>query len=244
MKSTTQIHHQTSKCLFHSENWPHCSRGTNKMWEEDVSETMVSRGPLPAMCSFCSMFGLWWWMGDWGRVLTLPWCLIPASWSCSTIVMHSNTSGEWWMAVTSATCSTSFHPYLSYKETQTRQNRYCDSNPSIAQILFFVYIQLALTFCFSSSILWCLCLHDIFLSSRDLSWKMLFVSAQIIQEVGKGTRDRREGARRVECKEIFFFQDQPAYKSNPITSPWLCGIVGLNWVRRRRASSRAHIVGW
>lgn len=87
--------------------------------------------------------------------------------------------------------------------------------------------------------------HDFFFSLRDCSWKMLFASAQMIQEVGKGTRDRRERARRAECKEnFFFFQDQPAYKSNPITSPWLCGIVGLNGVRRRRASSREHIVGW
>lgn len=34
---------------------------------------------------------------------------------------------------------------------------------------------------------------------------MLFASAQIIQEVGKGTRDRRVRASLVECKGNFFF---------------------------------------
>lgn len=92
--------------------------------------------------------------------------------------------------------------------------------------------------CFSFSLCCSVCF-----SLRDLSWKMLFASAQIIHEVGKGTRGRRERVRRAECKGHFFFQDQPAYKSNPITSPWLCSIVGLNGDRRRQASSREHIVG-
>lgn len=105
--------------------------------------------------------------------------------------------------------------------------------------------QLAFTISVFLLLYFALSFHDFFFSLRDLSW-MLFASAQIIQEVGKGTRDRRERARRAECKEkiFFFFQDQPAYKSNPITTPWLCGIVGLNGVWRRRASSREHIVGW
>lgn len=41
------------------------------------------------------------------------------------------------------------------------------------------------------------------------------------------------------CQEV-----RTAYKSNPINSPWFCGIVGLNGIWRRRDSSREHIVGW
>ena len=57
--------------------------------------------------------------------------------------------------------------------------------------------------CFSFS-LFC-SLSGFLFSLRDLSWKMLFASAQIIQEVGKGTRDRRERARLAGCKGNFFF---------------------------------------
>lgn len=38
MKSATQIHYETSKCLFQSHNWPHWRR-CECQWEEGVSET-------------------------------------------------------------------------------------------------------------------------------------------------------------------------------------------------------------
>lgn len=125
-----------------------------------------------------------------------------------------------------------------YKRTQTRQNTYCDSNPLIA---FLVSFQTAGSVCLS------VCLTRYF---QDFLFicvislvKMPFSISSNKTRVWQRNKRRRERARRAEDKEPFL-QDQPAYKSNPITSLWLCSIVGLNGIRRRRNSSREHIVGW
>lgn len=80
-----------------------------------------------------------------------------------------------------------------------------------------------------------------FFSLRDLSWKMLFASAQIIHEVGKGTRGRRERVRRAECKGHFFFPRPTSIQIKSYYLPLVLQHCGIEW-RSEEASlqQRAH----
>lgn len=244
MKSTTQIHYQTSKYLLQSQS----------QIEEEASKTngalrTSSSCLLPVVVScllqIC-VFGLWWWMGE---AEVEPWHSPDVSFQplqAGTIIIRSSLveSDEWpTPQLHAAQASTLIYHKRSSNKTEHIHSMCLDSDSCIAQIFFLsTSRQLALTFSFS--LFRFFSFHDFLFPLYALFWKMLFASAQIIQEVGKGTRDPQERARREECKGNFFFQDQPAYKSNPITSPWFSSIVGLNGVRRRWASSREHIVGW
>lgn len=69
---------------------------------------------------------------------------------------------------------------------------------------------------------------------------MLFASAEIIQEVGKGTRDTQERARRAECKGSFF----PRPTSIQIKSyylPLALQYCGIEWSMKEVSfQQRAH----
>ncbi len=86
-----------------------------------------------------------------------------------------------------------------------------DRTHIVTQILFLsTSRQLALTHSVFLSLYSAFSFHDFFFFYLcDLSWKMLSASAQIMQEVGKGTRDGWERARRAECKGNYFFFPRP-----------------------------------
>lgn len=105
-----------------------------------------------------------------------------------------------------------------------------DGTHIVTQIhLFLVYFQTAGShyLCFSFS-LFCSFLSFLF-SLCDLSWKMLFASAQIIQEVGKGTRDRRERARQAGCKENLFFPRPTSIQIKSYYLPLALQHCGIEW---------------
>lgn len=159
-----------------------------------------------------------------GRALTFPWCLIPASPGRQHHHAQQH-GGEWSMVYASATCITSIHPDLSSKTELMTQLLHFQTAGS-PSLFFFLFI-----FLFSGIFLY---------SLRDLSWMMLSKCAQIIQEVGKGTRDGRERARLAECKGNFFLL--PRQTSIQIKSNYLplvlqhCGI--------ERSTEKARLQQW
>lgn len=105
-----------------------------------------------------------------------------------------------------------------------------DSWPSLS-LFFFPFILLSF-------------LSWFFFFLRDVSWEMLFASAQIIQEVGKGTRDRRERASLVECKGNFFFPRPTIIPIKSYYLPLALQHCGIEWSKEETSSSRVHIIGW
>lgn len=95
--------------------------------------------------------------------------------------------------------------------------------------------------CFSLSLLCSLFFHHIFFSLRDLSWKMLFASAHIIQEVGRGTRDRQERARRAESMGSFFSKTNQHKKIKSYYLPLALQHCETEWnTEEARLQQRAH----
>lgn len=141
----------------------------------------------------------------------------------------------WWMASVSAHC-TSFHPDSS--ENRSIQDR-THIETQICPNPFLVYLQTA-----ASHILSFCSFFSVFLSLCDLTWKMLFASAQRTEEAGQGTTDGWKTARRAKCEGIFFFSSQISRHTNQILLPPPGSAVLWGWMAYSRGKPPAESPLW
>lgn len=255
MKSAThEIYHpdSLSQCLFQS--WPRWSSRLIRCeseWEEDASETngvcrTTSSSVILLVVSCLLQIFVRLASGDgWMRQRQRPDTPMMSHSSLPEPSPSPHTATQQRVMDYLSDMQHKLPPWFSIKGDSYKTEHilwlkyiYC-SNP------FLVYFQTAVSHfpCFFSSII---IISSLSFCGLVFAWSLLDDAFCICANNTSSWQKNKRQARKGETGGVsgIFFQAQPAYKSNPITPPWLCSIEGLNGVRRRRASSRAHIVGW
>lgn len=249
MKSTTQIHYQTFKCLFqvgHTEGGEQIR--CESQWEEEASETNVvlrtSSSCVLLMVVNCLLqISVCLASGDgWPRPRQSPDTPLMSHSSHSKPALSLCTATRWRVMDGLSYMQEKFPPWLIIKEDSYKTEHilwlkyiYC-SNASLdyfqtassVSCLFVCLFILLIPFTFSSLFAW------------SLSERCFFASAQIIQEFGKGTRDRRGGQDGQRVRN-FFLTRPTSVQFKSYYLPLALQHCGIEWNKEEaRLQQRAH----